>query len=167
MLLYVAILFLFTMVKPVYSLFTHSIVDGQLDCFRFGSTMNTAAVNILKGFWWPVNAFLSEIHWGPGDLFSSCTKFPSDFLSSSMSDDEPLYCHKTLALNCKLLSAPAQQEDLPGYTLSSFEVWVKLGALLPLSDPAPQRTPLAPPLLQVLLLLTTHLHICYTRRVRY
>ena len=51
MLLYVAILFLFATVKPAYSLFTHSIVDGQLDCFWFGSTMNSAAVNVLVGFW--------------------------------------------------------------------------------------------------------------------
>lgn len=54
------------------------------------------------------------------DLFSSCTKVPRDFLSSSMAGDEPLHCRKTLALNCKLLKAPAQQEDLPGYTSSSF-----------------------------------------------
>ena len=64
--------------------------------------------------------FLSEIHWAPEtDLLSSCTKFPSDF-SSWLSGDEPLHCHKTLALNYKVLNAPAQQEDLPGYTLSSF-----------------------------------------------
>lgn len=91
-------------------------------------------VNVYTRFCWRY-AWDQEI-----DLFSSCTEFLSDLLPSSLPDDDPLHCHTTPALNCKLLNAPAQQEGLPGCPSSPLQVQVNTGASLLLSGPAPQQS---------------------------